>query len=215
MRRYHVSFADWSVFPQEKLIEPSRIGFDFDGVIADTVESFLRIACEQYAVCDIDPEQITCFQVEECLDMAASIVDEIFSFILRDSLGAGLNPMPGCREVLTVLSACAPVTVITARPFAGPVLQWFEHHMPQRVNQKVRLVTTGDHDDKSRYIKKMNLSHFVDDRGHTCALLEQDGIRSILFAQPWNRSYSTLPRVNNWDEIRSLCFHPDHTMYAA
>ena len=42
-------------------IHPAEIGFDFDGVIADTVEAFIRIACEQYAHCGIRPEDITRF----------------------------------------------------------------------------------------------------------------------------------------------------------
>ena len=45
-------------------LHPAEIGFDFDGVIADTVEAFIRIACEQYGHCGIRPEDITHFLVE-------------------------------------------------------------------------------------------------------------------------------------------------------
>ena len=64
-------------------LHPAEIGFDFDGVIADTVEAFLRLACEQYGRCDLRPEHITHFLVEECLTMEAEVVESIFLAILR------------------------------------------------------------------------------------------------------------------------------------
>ena len=76
-------------------IHPAELGFDFDGVIADTVEAFIRIACEQYNYCGIRPDDITDFSVEQCLDMEAGIAESIFLQILRDSVGTGLLPMPG------------------------------------------------------------------------------------------------------------------------
>jgi phosphoglycolate phosphatase-like HAD superfamily hydrolase len=92
-------------------LHPAEIGFDFDGVIADTVEAFLRLACEQYGHCDLRPEHITHFLVEECLAMEATVVESIFTAILRDSVGVGLQPMPGAVEVLGELSGRAPVTI--------------------------------------------------------------------------------------------------------
>ena len=59
-------------------IHPAEIGFDFDGVIADTVEAFIRIACEQHGLCGIRPEDITRFAVEHCLDMDETIAESIF-----------------------------------------------------------------------------------------------------------------------------------------
>ncbi len=63
----------------------------------------------------------------------------------------------------------------------------------------------GDHDDKARHIKDLGLSTFVDDRAETCLQLRQAGIRSIVFAQPWNQGRHDLPTVRSWDDIRALC----------
>ncbi|MCW5200990.1 hypothetical protein VU07_04215, partial [Desulfobulbus sp. F4] len=81
-------------------LNPARLGFDFDGVIADTAESFLRIACEDYGLCGFRLEDITCFEVEQCLDMDAETAAAIFHKILEDSLGTGLRPMAGALEVI-------------------------------------------------------------------------------------------------------------------
>ncbi len=187
-------------------IAPAEIGFDFDGVIADTVEAFIRIACEQYAHCDIRPEDITDFSVEQCLAMDAGTAESIFLAILRDSVGTGLLPMPGAVEVLGELTEQTTVTIITARPDADPVHHWLQTLFPPSVWRRLRVVAMGDHDDKARYIKMSGLSAFVDDRAETCLQLNRAGIHSIVFSQPWNRNRHTLPMVQSWEEIRTLCF---------
>lgn len=189
-----------------RTIHPAEIGFDFDGVIADTVEAFLRIACEQYAHCGLRPEDITDFSVEHCLPMDAGIVESIFDKILHDSVGTGLQPMPGAPEVLSALTGRAHVTIITARPQAAPVYDWLQMALPVPVWRRIRVIAMGDHNDKARYIKKSGLSTFVDDRAETCLQLNKEGIHSIVFSQPWNRNRHGLPMVHNWEEIRALCF---------
>jgi len=186
-------------------IHPAEIGFDFDGVIADTVEAFIRIACEQYAHCDIRPEDITDFSVEHCLDMGAGIAESIFLQILQDSVGTGLLPMPGAVEVLGELTGQAQVTIVTARPEAEPVHHWLQTIFPDPIWPHIRVVAMGDHDDKARHIKDLGLTTFIDDRAETCLQLRRAGIRSIVFSQPWNRERHDLPIVCSWADIRTLC----------
>jgi uncharacterized protein len=187
-------------------IHPAEIGFDFDGVIADTVEAFIRIACEQYGYCGIRPADITHFSVEQCLNMEEGVVETIFLQILHDSVGSGLLPMPGAIEVLAELTGQSPVTIVTARPQAGPVHHWLQTVLPDPVWPHIRVVAMGDHDDKARHIRDLGLSVFIDDRAETCMHLQQSGIRSIVFSQPWNRNRHDLPAVHSWQEIRTLCF---------
>ena len=186
-------------------IHPAEIGFDFDGVIADTVEAFIRIACEQYGHCGIRPEDITDFSVEQCLDMDAGLAESIFLQILHDSVGTGLLPMPGAVAVLDDLTGHGQVTIVTARPDAEPVHHWLHTVFPAQARRRIRVVAMGDHDDKARHIKDLGLSTFVDDRAETCLQLRQAGIRSIVFAQPWNQGRHDLPTVRSWDDIRALC----------
>ncbi|MCI5145484.1 MAG: hypothetical protein D3923_08105 [Candidatus Electrothrix sp. AR3] len=186
-------------------IDPALLGFDFDGVIANTAESFLRLACADYGLCDARSEDITNFEVEECLGLKREEADAVFTKILQDSLGTGLQPMPGAVEVLTELTEQAMVTVITARPLAAPVLDWFVAFLPQATLASIRLVAMGAHDGKADYILKQGLRYFVDDRAATCVQLHDAGIQPFVFRQPWNQACQQFPLIHSWQDIRALC----------
>jgi len=186
-------------------IHPTRLGFDFDGVIADTAEAFIRICCEEYGYCSIRLEDITDFEVERCLDVERNIVEEVFTKILVDSIGVGLKPMEGAVPVLEELTEHGTVTLITARPEPGPVMEWLGSIMPGDTCNRIRVVAMGAHDDKPRHIKQHGLQCFIDDRAETCHQLNDAGIQPIVFSQPWNHGRHSFPSVSTWDEVRSLC----------
>lgn len=185
-------------------IDSDEIGFDLDGVIADTAEAFIRLACEQHAFCSFTLDDITCFQVEDCLNIPAPVVETIFGDILEDSLATGLQPMEGAVEVISEMTAAAPVTIITARSLHQPVQDWLEHFFPAEACANIRLVAMGRHDDKARYIHEHKLRYFVDDRIETCLQLADVAITPLVFSQPWNQGKHALQRVGSWQEIRSM-----------
>jgi 5'(3')-deoxyribonucleotidase len=185
-------------------IHPGRIGFDIDGVVADTMEAFIRIAREEHGV-TVHPEEITAFQVEECLDMDPAVVEGIFRRLLEDPLGNGLKLMPHAGPVLRDFARHAPLTFVTARPLAEPIAEWLRVMLGEETAPRIRLIATGEHDDKTRHIKEMGLSHFIDDRAQTCLMLEEEGLNPIVFRQPWNQGRHRLPEVDNWLAIRALC----------
>ena len=110
-------------------IHPSRLGFDFDGVVADTAEAFIRLSCEDYGYCSIRLEDITHFDVEYCLDMDPVVVEAVFRRILLDSVDVGLKPMSGAVKVLEELTRQATVTLVTARPEPETVREWLHSVM--------------------------------------------------------------------------------------
>lgn len=186
-------------------IATDEIGFDFDGVIADTGEAFLRMACEEFNHCSFSLEEITSFQVEDCINMPMEHVEQIFYAILKDSLGCGLQPLPGAVEVISNMAMQGPVTIITARPLEQPVSDWLDHFFPAVTCKQIKLVAMGDHDDKARYITEHRLNYFVDDRVKTCLQLAANtAITPIVFKQPWNHGRHELESVANWQEIRAL-----------
>ena len=67
-------------------IKSNEIGFDLDGVIADTAEAFIRLACHQFNYCSFSLKDITSFQIENCLSIPTPTVEQIFYAILKDSL---------------------------------------------------------------------------------------------------------------------------------
>ncbi len=188
-----------------KKITPELLGFDFDGVIADTAESFIRLACEEHGHCGISREDITNFDVEQCLDMPKETAHAIFTSVQLDSIGAGLKPMPGAVEVLGDITEKTVVTVITARTHAAPVHDWLAHIFPPTTLPRIRVIAMGAHDEKGHHIKKQQLQYFIDDRAETCVCLSQSGINPIVFSQPWNENRHQLPMVHSWEDIRSLC----------
>jgi uncharacterized protein len=185
-------------------IRPDSIGFEFDGVIADIAEAFIRIACRDYGYCSITPEDICSFQLEQCLPIDPVVVESIFTAILDDSITTGLKPIDGAIATLTRLSRLAPVTIITARPEQRPVLDWLELHCPPQTLRRIELIVTGDHDNKESFIRACNLRHFIDDRARTCRHLAEAGLEPIVYSQPWNHNRHELPTVANWRDLAEL-----------
>jgi hypothetical protein len=131
-------------------------------------------------------------------------VETIFDAILRNSLATGLQPMKGAVEVITAMTATAPVTIITARSLHQPVEDWLQHFFPTQVCANIRLVAMGRHDDKARHIHEHRLRYFVDDRAETCLQLADAAITPLVFSQPWNQGKHDLQRVENWQEISAM-----------
>lgn len=187
-------------------IHPTHLGFDFDGVVADIAEAFIRLSCEDYGYCSFALEDITHFDVQQCLDIDPDIVEEVFTRILMDSIETGLRPMPGAVEVLGELTEHATVTIVTARSEPQPVSDWLETVMPASVWSNINVIAMGAHDDKPRYVHEHGLKYFIDDRVETCHQLNREGISPIVFSQPWNHGRHKFSTVCNWLEIRQLCF---------
>jgi uncharacterized protein len=195
-----------------ELIEilPQQIGFDFDGVIADIGEAFLRLAREHHKY-TIDLDDITSFQVETCTNIPEVVVRRIFGDILEDSLATGLKPIPGALEVLTELAQQSRVKVITARTLKQPVIDWLDSHLPARSCAKMDVIAMHDHDRKVRFIQEHNLQFFVDDRAETCAMVAQANLHPLLFRQPWNSGWHDFTIVDNWKQIAGYISHPKNS----
>ena len=187
-------------------INPALIGFDIDGVVADTGGAFIRIAGEEYGLNSLVLDDITSFEVVDCLDVDQEIIDDIFTRLLDDPLTARLQPMEDAMSVLHRFAGEAPLTFVTARPHGEPIARWLKHFLKPAPFNKMRLVAMGAHDNKTSYIKDLGLKYFVDDRLQTCKMLLKDGITPIVYNQPWNMNGHDLPTVNDWQAIRALCF---------
>jgi uncharacterized HAD superfamily protein len=186
-------------------IPPCRLGFDIDGVVADTTETFIRLAREDYSIM-VRPEEITDFMVENCLPMPPHVIAEIFERLLNNPLEVDLKPIRDSVSVLTKLAETAPLTFITARPDPKPISSWLEKHLGQETFAPARLIATGDHDGKAAPIKRLGLNYFIDDRHLTCnQLASEPGITPIVYSQPWNRGRHLLNSVENWADIQKLC----------
>ncbi len=184
-----------------KMIDPRRIAFDIDGVVADTMSSFLEIAKKDFGIGGICKEDITTYWLEQCLPMPPEVVDAVIKKILQDPFGTGLSPIPGAREALCHIAKMAPLRFVTARPVKTPIERWIHKLLSPVSPEKIQVVATGIHSAKAEVLSNMGVSFFVEDHLETCLQIEQAGIKAIIFDQPWNRRDSYIFRIHSWEEL--------------
>jgi uncharacterized protein len=186
------------------MIDPASLAFDIDGVLADTMNLFLDIAREDFQICGIRYEDISCYTLENCLDLDKSIIDAIVRKIVDGDYRADLRPIDGAPDVLGRLGMTyKPLLFVTARPYFGPICDWIQNILPLD-SGSIEVVATGSFGDKADVLIDKNISFFVEDRLETCFTLHDAGITPILFKQPWNRESHPFMEVSNWRQIESL-----------
>ena len=185
-------------------IDPATIAFDVDGVIADTMALFLEIARDEFDVHGVRYEDITCYNVADCLDMDPEVVDRILLRILDGSYTHTLRPLPGASGVLGKLARRVDsLLLVTARPQIGPVDGWVRTLLSDDA-AAVEIVATGTFEAKTAVLLGRGVTHFVEDRLETCLDLAEAGIHPVLFAQPWNRRPHPFIEVSSWQELDAL-----------
>jgi len=189
-------------------ISPFEIGFDIDGVVADTMKAFIRIAQEEFGINYISKEQITSYWIEECLPIPLDIIKTIINRLLADPFGIELEPLPGAREVLVRLVAQGRLTFVTARPVKEPIEAWLVSLLSEVPHEDIRVIATGHHSAKAEVLEELKLKYFVDDHLETCQDLHKRGIRTIVFDQPWNRGHTPFLRIRTWKDLSGIIKMP-------
>jgi len=185
-------------------ISPSEIGFDIDGVVADTMEAFIRVAREEFGINYISKKQITSYWIEECLPVPLEITKTIINRFLADPFGIELEPLPGAGEILTRLAAHGRLTFVTARPTKNPIEAWLVSLLSDVPRGDIRVIATGHHSAKAEVLEKLKLKYFIDDHLETCQDLHSRGIRTIVFDQPWNRGHTPFLRIRTWKDLSGI-----------
>jgi hypothetical protein len=186
------------------MIDPASVAFDFDGVIADTMNLFLDIARSEYNIHGIRYDDITSYALSECLDIEPEILKEISRKIMEGDYSDPLKSFEGAAEVMTRLAGRhSPVLCVTARSYSEPVHDWIWNNFSLDSRQ-VEVVATGTFDDKASVLLDKKITHFVEDRLETCFALHEAGIVPIVYRQPWNRNPHQFTEVGNWMELAQL-----------
>ncbi len=186
------------------MINPSSVAFDVDGVFADTMTLFLDIAHNEYGINWIRPEDITCYSIEDCLDIDKNIIENILSKILDGSYDMALQPIAGAPAVLTKLGKSQRrLLFVTARPYLGPIYDWMLSILPLKPDS-IEIITTGTFKGKPDVLLRKNITYFVEDRLETCFQLKEAGITPVLFKQPWNRESHPFVEVETWGDLEEL-----------
>ncbi len=186
------------------MIDPKSLAFDVDGVFADIMSLFIDIAREEYGIEGIRYNDLTCFALEDCLDIDPEIIRSILSRILEGTYDVPLKPIDGAPEVLTRLGRfCGPILFVTARPYLGPIYNWMRKILPLEP-ELIEVIATGSFEAKAQVLIERKISYFVEDRLETCYDLEAVGVTPVLFKQPWNRKLHPFIEVEDWNHLESL-----------
>ena len=185
-------------------VHPTDIGFDIDGVVADTMGAFLCVAREDFGITHVRREHITTYWLEECLPISSDIIGTIIDRLLYDPIGVGLVPFPGVRSALLALAQHGPLTFVTARPVGEPIVNWLHKLLPELPMEHLKVVATGHHAAKPEVLMGLGLKCFVEDHLETCRDIGRCGIQPIVFDQPWNQGPDAFLRVGSWPELVRL-----------
>lgn len=185
-------------------IAPSRIAFDIDGVLADTMGLFLEIARMEYAIEHIRHQDITEYFLEDCLDIDPEVIKDIINRILDGAFEPELKPIDGAVQVLTDIGKVHPLLFVTARPEASTIREWVHRILPLEPS-RIEVIATGTFEGKAEVLDARGIRFFVEDYFYICELLNQQGITPILFRQPWNRFPDhPFKEVGSWAEIADM-----------
>ena len=185
-------------------IDPKRLAFDFDGVVADTMTLFLTLVEKEYGIKGYSLKDITSYDLTECLDIHPDIIAETAMRLMDGDYDYPLKPMAGAPEALRRIAANhGPVLIVTARSHAGPLNDWVGAEIGLSP-EDFEIISTGTFDAKPPLLKQRGVLAFVEDRLETCFLLDKAGIAPVVFVHPWNRDPHPFLEARTWDEILAL-----------
>jgi len=189
---------------RKAVIDPSAVAFDIDSVVADTMRLFVAIVQGEFGLHHIVYEDITSYNLLECLDIDEVTLDKAIDLLLSGTHTVPLEPIDGAIDVLTRLgNGYQPLLFISARPHLGGIDDWLKSHLPIEPDA-IETVATGSYEAKTEVLKRHNRTFLVEDRLETCFLIDAAGMTPILFKQPWNRKQHPFIEVASWAELEDL-----------
>ncbi|MGC9196947.1 MAG: 5' nucleotidase, NT5C type [Syntrophobacteraceae bacterium] len=185
-------------------IDLDTIAFDIDGVVADTMSVFVRLAHEKYGLTKLSKQDMLCYNLYNCLGLEKGIIDDLIDLTLDEEHTRLLPPIAGAPEVLTELAGSTPLRFITARTGADSISEWIFSILPTVCRRDITVIASGSPDCKLGILRQLGIRYFVEDRLETCKNLKEAGIEPLVFEQPWNRD-EVAPgfiRIHDWAQLR-------------
>ena len=145
------------------LIDPCLLAFDIDGVVADTMAVFVRLAHERYGLTHLSQQDMLCYNLYECLGLEKEIVDDLIHLMLDDHHTMQIPPVPGAPEALMELAEVAPLRFITARVWSESITQWLFTILPGVPRERITVIASGDPETKLDILNGLKIRYFVDE----------------------------------------------------
>jgi hypothetical protein len=185
------------------MIDPRKVAFDIDGVIANTMQLFIDIAKDVYGIDTVRYDSITRYDLNDCLDIGPDIISDIVQRITEGNYSCCLEPISGAKRVLDRLRIFGPILLVTARPKLGPIKAWADQMLGANPGE-IEVIATGSFEAKPDVLLQKDVAFFVDDRLDTCFLLQQHDITPLVYVQPWNRKSHPFLEVDGWRQLEML-----------
>ncbi len=186
-------------------IDTGTLAFDIDGVVADTMSVFVKIAHQKYGLTKLSKQDMLCYNLYDCLGLEKEIIDDLVRLTLDEEHTREIQPIPGAPEVLTELACSVPLRFVTARTTAAPIAEWLFSILPDVPRSKITVIASGSPDSKLGILNELGIRYFVEDRLETCRYLKEAGIEPLLFEQPWNRDEPApgCIRISDWMQLKA------------
>lgn len=173
------------------MLDSSKVGFDFDCTIVDSIWLYSKIA-KELGYPELIHSDITTYNITKCTPISGEQLGNIIS-LAESEHELDYEPY---ENALSVLNALESSIIVSARKMIPDV--WLEKNLPGAEFHPV------GSNDKIKMVLNLGLDMFVDDRLETCFQLFEAGITPIVYNQPWNQDPHPFRSVNNWFEIDEL-----------
>jgi hypothetical protein len=189
-------------------IDPTYLAFDIDGVVADTMAVFVRLARERYGLTELTKDHLRCYDLHECLDVDREVLNDLICLTLDDEHTLQVPAMEGAPEVLTKLAEHGPLRFVTARIWPESITEWLHRTLHDVPGEGIQVIATGAPEAKRQVLHDLGIRFFLEDRLETCRHLARNGIQPLLYDQPWNRlpEGEEFPRIVSWDQFGEWVF---------
>jgi len=194
----HYLIGDFNLLPLE------QIGFDIDGVVADTMGLFFKVVQKRFQINEFSSTDITEYDLEKVLHISPEIINAVINEIVTIPTIMDMEPYDGAIEILYKIGKKTVIHFVTARSDEKPITLWLQNLLPGLSAEQINVCATGNYDGKLQYLNDLNIKYFVEDRLETCDLISQNGITPIVFEQPWNNRSHPYQSVTNWNELGLL-----------
>lgn len=175
-----------------------NIGIDIDGVIADSLQTWVRELNRRFNQKKTVQEIIT-YQFEKVYNVSWAEMNDFFR-TNQQLLLSNLAPVSQAGKYLRLLKKNHQIHLITARPnlFRKLTEKWLSEH---QITYDQLIMT--DFGDKTQYCRYADIPLVVEDSLENAVSLVENGIRVILFDAPYNQG--SLPngivRREDWRQV--------------
>lgn len=185
-----------------------KIAIDIDAVLADFLSMFLKYRNDTYGTSWKRKQFYTYVWAEVFGESKEKMYSVLVDFFSSDYLRQ-IEPMPGAAKGVKEISKKNRLYIVTSRPriIADITRDWLNKYFPE-IFEKIYFSNQPAYGSfgstKGEICHQTGADLFIDDQYKYCQECEKEGIKVLLFDNPWNKE-DKLPkriiRVFSWPEI--------------